>query len=108
MIKLRSLTAIRSRNTSREQRHPESESAQQCGESAVQFIAESAAAKDDNFIQNCRFVDRNFPAKMNIQILERHCHHMRAVEGAQSLSVCLRWTGVMDTSEIRRSVDHDS
>src|SRR5579864_7032707 len=105
MIKLRSLAAIRSRNTSREQCHSEPESAQQCGEGAVQLVAESAAAKDDNFIQNCRFVNRDFSAEMNIQILERYCHQMCAVQGAQSLSVCLRWTGVMDTGQIRRSVD---
>ena len=106
MIKLRSFVAVRSRNASREQRHLEPERAQQSSESAVQFIAESAAPMGDDFIQNCRFVHRDFSAEMNIEILERHCHHMRAVECAQNLSMRFRGAGVMDTSKIRGSVDH--
>src|SRR4029077_3794199 len=87
MVKLRSLIAIRSCHASRKQRHLKPESAQQCSKSAVQFIAKSAAAKGDDFVQNCRFVDRNFSAEMNIEILERYCPQMRTVKSAE---ICRR------------------
>src|ERR1700757_1557217 len=106
MIELRSLAAIRSRHASREQSHVEPKSPQQCGEGAVQFVAESTAAKGDNFVQDYHLVKPDVSAEGNIEVLERNRHQVGTVESAQSLSVRFCRTEVFDASKIRRNIDH--
>lgn len=80
---------------------------QQGCEGAVQFVAESAAAKGDYLPHDCVFVDDDFAAERDVEILEWNCQQVGIVEGPKIFARRLRRAGVGDAGQIGRYIEHN-
>jgi hypothetical protein len=87
MVEFRSVAPIWASDSTREQRHPEPKRPQQSGKSSIQFVAEAAAFFIHDLAQNAAFVTDDFSSQVDIEIFERDCEEVRAVEGAKKVNV---------------------
>jgi hypothetical protein len=82
VVEFGAVYTILASDSTREQRHPKSKGSQQGGKSSVEFVAEAAAFFIHDLVQNAAFVTDDFSPQVDIEVFERDCEEVRAVEGA--------------------------
>lgn len=106
MVELGTLDACIPDRTRRKQSDTKSQRAQQCGERAVQFVAEAATALLDNFAKKGFFSYDNLASAGNIKVLERDRHHVSAMNTAQRFGNGCGRTLIADAGEIGVYIEH--
>jgi len=86
VVEFGAVPALLASDSTREQRHPKSKGSQQGGKSSVEFVTEAAAFFIHDLVQNSAFVTDDFSSQVDIEVFERDCEEVRAVEGAQKIN----------------------
>src|SRR5580765_8449707 len=104
MIELGTLAAGVSGDSRGEECGLKAEGTEQCGESAIQFIAKSAAPLVDDFMENGVFIEYDLAPEGDIKVFEGDRLQVRAVQGAESFVGWSGWASVTNAGEIGRDV----
>jgi hypothetical protein len=84
----------------RRKRHFETQSSQQGGERTVQFVAKPAPPLLDDLFKEFFLIKSNSTSEMNIEVLKRDRHHVRAVELTQRFRSRNPGPGVLDAFKV--------
>src|ERR1022692_4955968 len=78
----------------------EAEIAQERAEEAVQFVAEAAAAAGDDLVEERRFVERELPAQVDIEVLEWNRVEMGQMQAPQCIGRYAGRSSVIDALQV--------
>src|ERR1019366_3265130 len=78
----------------------EAEIAQERAEEAVQFVAEAAAAAGDDLVEERRFVERELPAQVDVEVLEWNRVEMRQMQAPQCIGRYAGRSSVIDALQV--------
>jgi hypothetical protein len=103
MIKVGAETLITG-NLRRQHRYLESESTQQSGKQAIEFVTEPAATSLNYLLKQCFVVKNDRLARVDAEILERHRQQVRDLKAPQTFRRGVERPIVINSFQIRLDV----